>query len=99
MAVMEISVVPVGTGDPCVSEYVSYAYKFLKEKGYHFQLTAMGVIVQGEVEELLQLALEIHRRPFEKGALRVVTAIKIDERKDTKLTVEGKVSKLKKSLQ
>ncbi|OMH41412.1 MTH1187 family thiamine-binding protein [Desulfurobacterium indicum] len=98
MAVMEISVVPVGTCNPCVSEYVSYAYKLLKEKGYYFQLTAMGVIVQGDVEELLQLALEIHRRPFEKGALRVMTTIRIDERKDTDLTVEGKLKKLKKAL-
>ncbi|WP_456397515.1 MTH1187 family thiamine-binding protein [Desulfurobacterium sp.] len=98
MAIMEISVVPVGTGNPCISEYVSYAYKFLKEKGYHFQLTAMGVIVQGDVEELLQLALEIHRRPFEKGALRVMTTIRIDERKGTDLTVKGKLNKLKKAL-
>ncbi|WP_457568129.1 MTH1187 family thiamine-binding protein [Desulfurobacterium sp.] len=98
MAVMEISVVPVGTGSPCVSEYVAYAYRYLKEKGYRFQLTAMGVIVQGEPEELFKLALDVHRRPFEKGALRVVTTIRIDERKDVQLTAENKVNRLKKSL-
>ncbi|SNR89311.1 MTH1187 family thiamine-binding protein [Desulfurobacterium atlanticum] len=98
MAVMEISVVPVGTGNPCVSEFVSYAYKILKEEGYNFQLTAMGVIVQGDVEELMALALKIHKRPFEKGALRVMTTIRIDERRDVNLTMDKKVKKLKENL-
>jgi uncharacterized protein YqgV (UPF0045/DUF77 family) len=32
----------------------------------------------------------MHQTPFKKGALRVVTTLKIDDRRDKKGTLEGK---------
>jgi len=34
--------------------------------------------------------------PFKKGALRVVTTLKIDDRCDIKLTMQGKVNRVRK---
>ena len=43
-----------------------------------------------QMEELLKLAGQMHRAPFKKGAQRVVTTIRIDERQDKELNIAGK---------
>ncbi len=91
MAMMEISVVPLGTGTPGVSRYVAGCLQKIRDSGLEHQLTAMGTIVVGEVDELLRLAGELHRLPFAMGAQRVVTSIKLDERRDKALSISGKV--------
>ena len=58
----------------------------------------MGTEVEGQVGELLKLAEELHRAPFAKGAQRVVTTIKIDDRQDKELKMEGKIEAVHKRL-
>jgi uncharacterized protein (TIGR00106 family) len=98
MPIMEISVVPVGTGSPSVSAYVAEMVKRLEELGAHYQLGPMGTVVEGSLEELLAIARELHAVPFRMGALRVVTTIKIDDRKDKPLSAEGKIMSVKEKL-
>ena len=101
MPVMEISVVPLGTGSPSVSRFVAGAVRLLREEeGIAYEITAMGTIVEAEdVETLLRVAAKLHRSPFEKGAQRVVTTITIDDRRDKKLTMAGKIASVRKKLQ
>jgi uncharacterized protein (TIGR00106 family) len=91
MAMMDISVVPVGTKSPSVSEFVAGALKILQdEPGIEYELAAMSTIVQGDLDRLLSLAARMHRSAFQAGALRVVTSIRLDERRDKPLTIAGK---------
>lgn len=90
--VADISVVPLGTASPSVSSYVAGCYDILKATpGIKFQLTAMSTIIEGPREKVLEVAHCMHQLPFEKGAQRVVTVLRIDERKDKPLTMKGKV--------
>jgi uncharacterized protein (TIGR00106 family) len=99
MAIIDISVVPVGTGKPSVSEYVAGALKILqKEPDIRYELTAMNTIIEGDLEKLLALAQKMHRSAFDAGAKRVVTTIRIDERRDKPLTMEGKIQAVKEKL-
>lgn len=99
MAMMEISVVPVGTGSPSVSEYVAAAVRELEnEPGITYELTAMGTIVVGETSRLLALAGRLHASAFMQGAARAVTSIKLDERTDKPLTISGKVNSVREKL-
>ena len=99
MAMIEISVLPVGTPTPSLSRYVAGAVKLLQnEKGVKYELTAMGTIIEGDLERLLALAQKMHRSAFDAGGQRVVTTIKIDERLDKPLTIEGKVKAVKEKL-
>ena len=83
MAMMEISVIPLGTGKTSLSPYVAEIIKRLRaQKGVRFELNAMGTIVTGEANRLLKLAATLHHIPFSKGAKRVYTVIKLDDRKD-----------------
>jgi uncharacterized protein (TIGR00106 family) len=100
MAMIDISVVPVGMGSPSGSAYVAGAVRILKnEPGIKYELTAMNTIIEGDLEKLLSLALRMHRSPFDAGAKRVVTTIRIDERIDKPLTIEGKVKAVREKLE
>ena len=99
MAMIEVSIVPVGTATTSVSRYVAGALRVLKdEPGIKYELTAMGTIIEGDLDRCLALAARMHRSAFEAGAVRVSTTIKIDERRDKPLTIAGKIEAVRKKL-
>jgi len=97
MAMIEVSIVPVGTPTPSVSQYVARAVQILQdEKDIKFELTAMGTIIEGDLERLLTLVGKMHQSAFDAGAMRVVTTVKIDERQDKPSTMSSKVGAVKR---
>jgi len=91
MAIIDISVVPVGTQSPSVSRYVAGAVRILKnEPGIKYELTPMNTIVEGELGKLMSLAQRMHESAFDAGVMRVVTTIRIDDRRDKPLSMSGK---------
>ena len=90
MAILEISVVPIGTGNTSVSTYVADCVRILKKEGVKHELTSMGTNMEGNLRDLIQVAMKMHQTPFKKGALRVLTTIKIDDRRDKVGTLAGK---------
>lgn len=97
--VAEISVLPVGTGQPGVSEYVAACMSILnKQRKVVYKLTPMGTVLQGTLEDILVLTGRLHEVPFNKGALRVVTTLKIDDRRDKMLSMEGKLASVRKKV-
>jgi uncharacterized protein (TIGR00106 family) len=100
MALMEISIIPLGTKTASVSLFVAEAIDILQEeKNIKYQLTPMGTIVEANsIEKLLSLASKMHSIPFENEVKRVVTTIKLDERIDKELTMEGKIKSVKDKL-
>ena len=100
MAIAEISVVPLGTKTPSVSQYVALAVKVLeKEKGIRYEMTAMGTIMEGDLDRILALVKKMHESTFVEGVARVLTIFKIDERRDRAQDMKAKVDSLKKKLQ
>ena len=99
MAIVEVSVVPLGTTTPSVSKYVAKAEKVLQEaKDIKYELTAMGTIIEGDLARLLSLAEKMHQAVFAAGAMRVVTTIKIDERRDEVASMKSKIEAVKREL-
>jgi uncharacterized protein (TIGR00106 family) len=91
MAILEISIVPIGTKGTSLSHYVADCIKVLrKEKKVKYELTSMGTNMEGKLHDLIRIALKMHEVPFKKGAPRVLTTVKIDDRRDKKGTLEGK---------
>ena len=91
MAILAISVTPIGTGSPSVGEYVADALRVIEESGLRYRLNAMHTEVEGDLEALVRLIPEIHRACFARGAKRVSTVAKIDDRRDKPSSMEGKV--------
>ena len=99
MAIAEISVVPLGTKTPSVSQYVARAIKVLeREKDIRYEITAMGTIVEGDLDTILAVVKKMHEATLGEGVARVLTTVKIDDRRDKPQGMKEKVASLKKKL-
>lgn len=92
MALLQISVLPLGSGSSSIGEFVAGIVKTLDRQGVVYKLTDMGTVLEGDIEDLLKIAAQIHEIPFQKGAKRVVTQITIDDRRDKKVVIGDKIS-------
>ena len=91
MAILEINVVPIGTRGTSVGRYVAECIEVLrKEKKIKYETTSMGTNIEGSLRDLIRIAMKMHEVPFKKGAPRVLTTLRIDDRRDKKGTIEGK---------
>ena len=87
MVIAEVSIFPLGTGTPSVSEYVTAAVRELEASGLQYTLGPMGTTVEAETPEEAYAAIaRAQAAIFELGAGRAYTVIKMDERRD----VEGR---------
>ncbi len=78
---MEIAVYPLGTDNPIISREVSAIFDVLENCGLSYDITVMGTIIEGTPDELFALARKLHDIVFSEKVKRVVTIIKIDERR------------------
>ena len=83
MVIAEISIIPLGTGSPGVSEYVAAAVRELEASGLECTLGPMGTTVEAaSTEEVYAAAARAQAAVFELGVERAYTVIKMDERRD-----------------
>lgn len=94
MAIVEVSIVPLGLSTTSLSKQVASVLKPLKSSGLRYTLTAMGTIIEGDLKEVMTCVLRMHDVPFQMGIGRVYTTIKIDDRHDKAATMEGKIRSL-----
>ena len=90
MALMQLTMIPVGEG-VSVGNYVADIQKRLLDEGATFELTDMATLIEGDIQYLLRLLAKIYETPFENGAVRVVTNITIDDRRDKTVVIGDKI--------
>lgn len=98
MAIMEINIVPIGTKTTSLSKYISIAIKVLKQRKLKYKLCPMGTVVEGNLKDLFYIAEQMHESVFKYGIARVVTNIKIDDRRDKKSSMKYKITSVKGKL-
>lgn len=100
MAVVDVSIVPLGTGNTSLSPYVAACEKVLREhsEDLKHELTAMGTIIEGDLDKILALIRRLHEVPFSHGAMRVSTTIRIDDRRDKSGTIAQKIKSVEDKL-
>jgi uncharacterized protein (TIGR00106 family) len=102
MAIVDVTVIPIGTQTPSVSSFVADIQKVLKEyekEGkIQFQLTPMNTLIEGELPVLFEVIQAIHEVPFNAGIHRVATNIRIDDRRDKKRKMHEKVERVNELL-
>jgi uncharacterized protein (TIGR00106 family) len=95
--IAEISIIPIGTGDTGLSHYIAACLEVLEgRKDMPYRLTPMGTIIEGPLDKVIEAVRKMHEIPFSKGASRVVTLLKIDDRRDKSSTMAGKVESVVK---
>lgn len=96
----ELTVIPIGTPDTSLSKYVAVAIAALDETHVNYQLHGMGTLLEADNLENLFEAIKIaHEAVFKAGSQRVVTSVKIDDRRDRQRTIEDKVQSVEKKLE
>lgn len=98
MALMQITIIPLGTATPSVGDHVAGVQQLLDKKQADYELCDMGTVIYGEPVELLQLAAEIHEYPFQHGVERVVTNIVLDDRRDIQRRIGEKRAAVRQRL-
>jgi uncharacterized protein (TIGR00106 family) len=98
MVIAEITVTPLGTGSPSLSRYVAECARVLDESGVNHTLTPMGSVIEGTLDEILEVIRKVHSAPFNQGVQRVSTRIVIDERRDKDVTGKDKVKSVQDKL-
>mgnify|MGYP001241808016 CR=1 FL=1 len=100
LAIADVTVIPIGTESTSLSEYVASIHSVLRsyEGKIKYELTPMSTIIEAELPVLFEVIEKIHEVPFANGAKRVATNIRIDDRRDQVVTMEGKIESVQKKL-
>jgi uncharacterized protein (TIGR00106 family) len=95
----ELTIIPIGTSGTSLSKYVAAAIAALDSAGIEYQLSGMGTLLEAENPDELFDAIKVaHEAVFKEGMDRVVTNIKIDDRRDRQRTIDDKVRSVEKKL-
>jgi len=99
MAIAEITVIPIGTATTSLSGYVADMQRTLASvEGINYEMTAMGTIIEGSIDRLFEAIRRLHECPFQAGAGRVSTVVKIDDRRDQDSSVAQKLESVRAKL-
>jgi uncharacterized protein (TIGR00106 family) len=96
MVLLEMSITPLGKGES-VSAYVAECVDIIYRSGLDYELHSMGTIVEGELDQVLDLL----RRCIEQTAThsdRVTCAAKIDFRRGHEGRLKSKVTSVEQKL-
>jgi len=92
----EFSVVPIGKGES-VSQYVAECMKIVDASGIAYKINPMGTVLEGDYDEVMGIVRKCHMRVLEMSS-RVITSIKIDDRKGKKGVLESKVRSVEETI-
>ena len=96
MIIAQISITPIDVGTS-VSDYVRAALDEIRSSGVRYELNAMATVVEVEnLDKLFEVVKRAHEAVIKKGARRVITEIKIDDRKDKDASIESKIRAIEK---
>lgn len=98
MAIVQFSIVPLGTMGTSLSAYVAQIHQALEKIDMEHQLTPMGTIIEGPLDRILDVIKQVHELPFNAGASRVMTLVNIDDRRDKQATAADKVASVRTKL-
>ena len=97
--IAEIVVVPIGTESTEVSKYVAKCLDVVKQaKDVTYVLTAMSTIIQGPLSRVLEIYEKMHEVPFGMGGKRVLSTLKIDDRRDKRVVLGDKTTSIEARL-
>ncbi len=94
--IAEFKVVPVGSGES-LSKYVAECVKIVDKSGLRYELTPMGTIVEGSLDDVLDVVKACHVRVREMSD-RVETTVEIDDREGAKDEMHHKVQSVERKL-
>jgi len=95
MIIAQLSIAPLGKGTS-VSSYVKIVIETLKKEHVTFQTNPMATVIETkDLTTLFKIIQKAHQAVVDAGAERIITEIKIDDRRDKQATMNSKLHSLK----
>jgi uncharacterized protein (TIGR00106 family) len=92
----EFSVVPLGKGES-VSQYVAECLKIVEASKINYRINPMATVLEGDYDEVMGVIRKCHMRVMGMAS-RVITTVKIDDRRGTKVTLDSKIESVERLL-
>jgi len=94
MIISQLSIAPIGK-DVSVSKYVKKVIEVIKKHDVRYETNAMATVIETkDLETLFNIVQEAHMTMVNSGAERVITDLKIDDRRDKNATMKSKIKAL-----
>jgi uncharacterized protein (TIGR00106 family) len=93
----ELSVFPLDKGDSGLSNYVAESVQIIQESGLDYEIHAMGTLIEGPSDSVFDVIKKCHENMASK-CRRVVTNVKIDDRKGAEGSIKRKVLSVQEKL-
>lgn len=74
-------------------DLVDDAIKVIQDSGLKYQVCPFETAIEGPYDEIMKLIEKVQETCFNKGAEELLVYIKIQNRKDSKVTIEEKTRK------
>ena len=94
MPIVEFSVVPIGSGSTSVGRYVRAAIEVVEASGLDHETNPMGTCLQGDWDKVFATIKAVHEKLATMGCGRIVTTIKVDDRRDKPGPMREKVARV-----
>jgi len=95
MIIAQLSIAPLGKGTS-VSSYVKIVIEILKKEHVKYQTNAMATVIEiKDLASLFHVVQKAHLAVAAAGAKRIITELKIDDRRDKEATIKSKLIALK----
>ena len=93
MAMVAVSISPIGTGETGVSRFVAETQRVLSRyPSLQYRLDPMFTTIEGDLATIFAAIQEMHEALVAMGAKRLSTVIKIDDRRDVHHSMDDKVA-------
>ncbi len=95
MITAELSIVVVGAGTS-MGKYIRAAEEALRKTKIRIMPSPMGTNIEARtIDEILAATKDAHQAALDAGAKRVLTTLRIDDRKDKDATLDSKLAAIK----
>ncbi len=100
MALMEITLIPMGTGTTSCSPYIARVLDIAeKDPKVTYRLNPMGTVLEGELHDLYACLERMQEALFSDGIRRVYTVAKIDDRRDKYQSMDQRIQSVEEKQQ
>jgi uncharacterized protein (TIGR00106 family) len=93
----ELSVFPLDKGGAGLSRYVARSIRIIEESGLDYEVHAMGTLLEGPAEKIWEVIRKCHEE-MAADCDRVMTTVKIDDRKGVAGSIRKKVASVEEKL-
>ena len=91
MIIAQLIISPVGE-NVSLSKFVKTAIGIIKKHNVKFDVNAMSTVIEtGSIDELFSIVSDAHKAFVKMGVKRIMTDLKIDDRRDKDATINSKI--------